>query len=329
MVTPPSCPGLHVEILVNGQPLQEYDDIDESSVPLNTITKYIEARSDVNFAVRARFDEGFLFPAGDIKFETTLDRRYEARCVIKAAKLFQAKGKISEGPTSRIGETTNALYKYRFKALDLGMLVLPCHFFTMTWKRCLPCPVEDTGPQVGEGLMRDIQAMGIITAKLQYIREIRPDEAKIGFRDSKSFGEIPEKAFKGQPKSHYGGIDLAIPMKIHWLNYDYIGNGPFVTVNFKYRSLDVLRALHIIPREPTPLPIEDRPIEDLNHDETREVLRLYKNREAEALKIKKEANNKRARSGSAETAGEDDVVIVDGPSHKRRCGGKSEVIVLE
>ena len=40
--------------------------------------------------------------------------------------------------------------------------------------------------------------------------------------------------------------------------------------------LDVLRALHIIPREPTPLPIEDRPIEDLNHDETREVLRLYK-----------------------------------------------------
>ncbi|QRD02502.1 hypothetical protein JI435_054430 [Parastagonospora nodorum SN15] len=308
MVTPPSCPGLHVEILVNGQPLQEYDDIDESSVPLNTITKYIEARSDVNFAVRARFDEGFLFPAGDIKFETTLDRRYEARCVIKAAKLFQAKGKISEGPTSRIGETTNALYKYRFKALDL---------------------VEDTGPQVGEGLMRDIQAMGIITAKLQYIREIRPDEAKIGFRDSKSFGEIPEKAFKGQPKSHYGGIDLAIPMKIHWLNYDYIGNGPFVTVNFKYRSLDVLRALHIIPREPTPLPIEDRPIEDLNHDETREVLRLYKNREAEALKIKKEANNKRARSGSAETAGEDDVVIVDGPSHKRRRGGDSEVIVLD
>ncbi|EAT87834.2 hypothetical protein SNOG_05443 [Parastagonospora nodorum SN15] len=255
MVTPPSCPGLHVEILVNGQPLQEYDDIDESSVPLNTITKYIEARSDVNFAVRARFDEGFLFPAGDIKFETTLDRRYEARCVIKAAKLFQAKGKISEGPTSRIGETTNALYKYRFKALDL---------------------VEDTGPQVGEGLMRDIQAMGIITAKLQYIREIRPDEAKIGFRDSKSFGEIPEKAFKGQPKSHYGG-----------------------------------------------------PIEDLNHDETREVLRLYKNREAEALKIKKEANNKRARSGSAETAGEDDVVIVDGPSHKRRRGGDSEVIVLD
>jgi hypothetical protein len=60
MATPPSCPGLHVEILVNGQLLQEYDDSDESSVPPNTITKYIEARSDVNFAVRVSFDKGFL-----------------------------------------------------------------------------------------------------------------------------------------------------------------------------------------------------------------------------------------------------------------------------
>jgi hypothetical protein len=143
--------------------------------------------------------------AGDIEFETTLDRRYKERCVIAAAKLFQANGEINEGPTCRIGETTNALYKYRFKALDLGMLVLPCHFFTMTWKICLLYPVEDTGPHVGEGLMRNIQAMGIITAKLRFIREIQPDEARISFRDSKSFGEIPEKAFKGQPKSHYGG----------------------------------------------------------------------------------------------------------------------------
>lgn len=66
MVTPPSCPGVIVEILVSGQPLPEYDDIDEGPILPNTVTKYIEAQSDAEFAVRVRFTDDLCYPAGDV-----------------------------------------------------------------------------------------------------------------------------------------------------------------------------------------------------------------------------------------------------------------------
>lgn len=44
-------PGLEVEILVDEGPLQEYDDEDEEIVP-TVVTKYIEAKSGVNFTIR-------------------------------------------------------------------------------------------------------------------------------------------------------------------------------------------------------------------------------------------------------------------------------------
>ena len=44
-------PGLKVEILIDGVPIQEYDDENEEIVP-NVVTKYIEAKSGVNFAIR-------------------------------------------------------------------------------------------------------------------------------------------------------------------------------------------------------------------------------------------------------------------------------------
>ena len=48
----PAFPGLTVEILVNGVPLQEYDDEDEELESPNTIAEYIEARSGTQFSVR-------------------------------------------------------------------------------------------------------------------------------------------------------------------------------------------------------------------------------------------------------------------------------------
>jgi hypothetical protein len=40
--------------------------------------------------------------------------------------------------------------------------------------------------------------------------------------------------------------------------------------------LATLRALHIIPREPTPLPLEERPEEELTPEELLQVVRILK-----------------------------------------------------
>jgi hypothetical protein len=124
MVIPPSCPGLNVEILVDGQPLQEYDDVDKNPVPPNTVTKYIEARSNVNFSIRAKFDAKFPFPAGHVQFKTSLDQQHTQGNLIPAQYLFHPEGTMNEGYFSHTGGETHDLYKYCFVALDLGMFSL-------------------------------------------------------------------------------------------------------------------------------------------------------------------------------------------------------------
>jgi hypothetical protein len=54
-------------------------------------------------------------------------------------------------------------------------------------------------------LAKDIQAMGIITVELQFFRTARMIQPRPNVFVGKTFGEISEKAFKGQPKSHHGG----------------------------------------------------------------------------------------------------------------------------
>lgn len=83
----------------------------------------------------------------------------------------------------------------------------------------------------------------------------------------------------------------SIPAEGYWLDCDYVGNEAFVTVHFKYRSLgkafllitlktsadinrsDGLRALQIVP---PPIPLEERPVEDLSHTELQEVVNKLK-----------------------------------------------------
>jgi hypothetical protein len=87
-------------------------------------------------------------------------------------------------------------------------------------------------------------------------------------------------------------ISLGLPVhtKCKWYEWDFIGNGPFVTARFKYRSLgksshalfssdtnfmttDALRALHVVP---PPVLLEERPEEELNVDELQELVKNLK-----------------------------------------------------
>jgi hypothetical protein len=74
------------------------------------------------------------------------------------------------------------------------------------------------------------------------------------------------------------------------VKFDYINDGPFVTANFKYRSiskqaldslydllsiqlLEALQALRVVPE---PLPLEERPEEELSLAELVELVRRLK-----------------------------------------------------
>jgi hypothetical protein len=127
MIILPLCPGVHLEVLVHGHPIQEYDDIDQGPVPPNTVTKYIEAPSDTEFAIRLKVTDAFLFPPSDLELRTSIDRDIVVRALIKSSDLFSAQGRIFEGRSCRIGYVSDALQKFRFTPLHVCMsnLVTP------------------------------------------------------------------------------------------------------------------------------------------------------------------------------------------------------------
>jgi hypothetical protein len=117
------------------------------------------------------------------------------------------------------------------------------------------------------------------------------------------------------------------------LSYDYVGasDRPFATFKFKYRSkgkqyylcrfyikgltrvVAALQSLLIVPRSPSPVPLEDRDVNTLTPEESRELIRRLRKREEAALPVKREQGVKRERSatvGHMEGGDDDEVSFV-------------------
>jgi hypothetical protein len=62
-------PRVEAEILINGVATQEYAD-EEDQVEVNTVTRYVEAKSGADFAIRFRFTQK---PKHDVSAEALVD----------------------------------------------------------------------------------------------------------------------------------------------------------------------------------------------------------------------------------------------------------------
>ncbi|KER00547.1 hypothetical protein AUEXF2481DRAFT_142753 [Aureobasidium subglaciale EXF-2481] len=81
---------------------------------------------------------------------------------------------------------------------------------------------------------------------------------------------------------------------------------PFATFQFRYRSRRVLQILCLIPRSPSPVPLEDRPEESLSREELLELLRRQKARQEEQITIKRELKRERVDDDESD----DELVVV-------------------
>ncbi|KAH6875377.1 hypothetical protein BKA58DRAFT_399585 [Alternaria rosae] len=158
--------------------------------------------------------------------------------------------------------------------------------------------------------------------------------------------QVPENTLKGQIRTHragYGGsvflednadsYSVSEPVahtKTTWVDYDDITESPFATFDFKYRSINALRALGLIPREPTPLRLEERPEEELSQDELRQLVKQFKEQKVAAVQVKKEAVDKRKRIDEAiESSDDEEVAVIRSRDRKRHRGADEEVIALD
>ncbi|KAF2740602.1 hypothetical protein EJ04DRAFT_571938 [Polyplosphaeria fusca] len=215
-------PGLEVDVVVDGTTLTEFNS-DEDETTVNTITKYIVARSGTNFEVRCRFTTGRIFKKPNLAHETT---------TIMSGARYEEGGHFF-------------LEKFAFSQLDItdNDHTLDCKNLTQT-----------------------LSALGQLEIRVWWISVGRrgKNREKINVQD------IGKKALKGRAVSHNMSLQNREATKaFKTSNTTYLEKDPFATFVFKYRSTDALKALYIIPRSPTPVALENRPIDVLTPEEMR------------------------------------------------------------
>ncbi|KAI4700113.1 hypothetical protein J4E81_004149 [Alternaria sp. BMP 2799] len=312
MAIAPGYPGLEVTINVDGQPLHEYDDDDEDPAPKAT-TKYIEARSDSNFSIVTRFSASFSTQY-HVRGRLSIDG-------VKMASWFWLREDLLRKPFERTSirwQEGGQPVKQKFSFAKLNI-------------------VEEARGSVPDvaALKQSLSTTGCITLSFQLIKSYREIEEKSFSAQVQlaALEEIPEKALKGDALSHQ--IVLSKPEKCsrystpRYGDYDYLDKEPFATFHFKYRSLASLRALRLVTvNDPAPVPLEERPEEDLTPAELRELLRRVRRRESESASIKQEPEATIRVKRERTTNDGDEVTYVE-TRQRKRPHVEQEIIVID
>ncbi|QDS76258.1 hypothetical protein FKW77_001479 [Venturia effusa] len=226
----PGFPGLKADILVNGVARREYvdpDSLDEDSP--NTVTTYIEAEDDANFAVQFRRDHRFKYQSHELCCTVSLDGKTVSRIA------------VGNNADPSYGSTVIDASYYN---TDNGSFKKKFLFSTLT---TCDAPIKT----LDQKLLKEIKALGQITIEVH--RVVTSGEClQISKTKEVAFatGDISEKALK-----------------------------------------DDLKAELIIPRSESPVPLENRPLEDLSLEEMRELLKRQRQQIEEAARVKREGRN--------------------------------------
>ncbi|TLD18923.1 ATP-dependent RNA helicase [Venturia nashicola] len=295
----PDLPGLEAKVVVNGIVCEEHsipNDVSEDGSSF--VTKYIEATPGAKFEVHVA-----------IRSET-LALRNNDMCV-----WVKVDGQIVLKPVWRKGQ---GISKARV-VQGLG------EQSSMGWiRRDLVFSGIKTDDNYNRTINKEfkqrIDKLGQITMEFYRVKVGQQVEAK-AFEWSNGDETLPEKALKGRSLSHKIGLSsTSIPITTpHRLSSEYLDDldNPYATICFRYRSLRDLKAEMIVPRSPSPVPLDRRPIEELSREE---MIELLKTKEEHAVRIQQEnIRIKRERASPPSSIHEDneDLSVVE-PTPKRR-----------
>ncbi|MCJ1386482.1 hypothetical protein MMC17_009608 [Xylographa soralifera] len=251
--------GIWASVVVDGQSLVEYDeDVNEIYGIFrdsNIIVKYVEAISAARFEVRFGWDVLDLKGCEGLMFQVDLDGKYMDAAVC-SFKNKTSSGHLHSARRCVDGQWTQE--QFRFAEI---------------------ISVDGQSGSMDSSEASDLASIGKIVLCVCRVKNIRQSTTVTTTANVRTgpaiSGTIPEKALKGRALSHKTSLDP--PEKIaalRSLHSDYIDkvDSPFVKFEFRYRSRRALQIEGIIPRSPSPIPLEDRPVESLTREEAIELL---------------------------------------------------------
>ncbi|KAI5256730.1 hypothetical protein E4T42_01510 [Aureobasidium subglaciale] len=159
----------------------------------------------------------------------------------------------------------------------------------------------------------ELKDLGTITAEFRVGISQKEEHYEKPYHDTSNkptvgHENVHEKHLKGQAISQQAklGDPSCIP-ELNTVRVRYLNDcEPFATFQFRYRSRRDLQNLCLIPRRPSPVPLEDRPEESLSREELLELLRRQEARQEEQITIKRELKRERVDNDESD----DELVVV-------------------
>ncbi|KAH7125781.1 hypothetical protein B0J11DRAFT_487707 [Dendryphion nanum] len=303
-------PGVTANVCVNDVAVREYndDDVEEEDGQVS-VTKYIEATSEAPFKLEISFQEHHRTAHG-VDIIVFLDGENVFQCVLRHYKL-----KTTMTCTGWRGWADGSFCTRKFRFTELKI-------------------AEDIAPSSIE-TREALKRAGQISVKLRRITNIRSSTVTsrrwTGTSQEQYYpNAVSEKDLKGKTITHCAKLDLATPScSPGSLSRDLIDKTPFAQFVFKYRSREALKSLLVIPRTPIPVPLEDRPVESLTHQEALELLRRQKENAARNITIEPVIK----REHMSDDDDDDDEIFITSSKRAKSCSTidqkRVEVIELD
>ncbi|EGP82883.1 uncharacterized protein MYCGRDRAFT_96993 [Zymoseptoria tritici IPO323] len=280
-----AAPGISAIILVDGEPLKEYIDntIEDGD---DTVTRFVEALSDKNFRILLQVEKGTEITRAAVSFAIFVDGESLANPFI---------------PTSWF-QSSNGTSIIEGKELPNGM-IQKLKFITLE-------TVSD-----GRGFVKgasDMSVLGTVIVDVSFVDIVAVETFDELSKNSALGGPgiVHEEAIKGEAITH--GVNFENPVALGqdptevWTSYNE-DQKSYSRIVLKYRSLEALQSMGIIPRAPSPEPIERRAPETLTLEEIVELQKSFVSQQAKKdtmVKIKRErGENARPRKRSRLTPG--------------------------
>ncbi|KAK5720873.1 hypothetical protein LTR15_006835 [Elasticomyces elasticus] len=268
-----SIPGIEVRLRAENKNLQEYDDnADELCIP-NIARRFVEAVTGAEFQIELKLNRFTLIPP---------NRLDSVACLVHLDGVYAtgAVADINDAPCVIVNRTENVAGRFYKRTMNFAELVTD------------DTPVKHIKPE-------SVANLGEVKVECTWFRKAGP----------------PIPALKGRAVSHTTKLGDRKPCAASNEQpgtYPY-GVKPFATYIFKYRSkrtlylpasfnamlIDILGDLQIegvLPRTPSPLPLEERDPDSLTAEEARELVRQMRATQKDNVQVKRE---KRERSGTA------------------------------
>ncbi|KAK5710576.1 hypothetical protein LTR15_012905 [Elasticomyces elasticus] len=255
MVTTDLLPGIAFSVTVNGQALEEYEDHDQEPEDRKVI-RYVEACSGQTFEIRTTAQKGFKTSGGCLAMDIYIDG--------------------SDEPVDRplIRNVRSKSDKYTHVSLGCQKSMNEARLYCFA-----PLKTAEDGPTF-MGDPTKVKDLGSIVIKLQLrhaLQTLQPSDEDVASRFEKKaqgVGALSEKSVKGHAFSHTVSLGDAVATGTTNLFRTTAVGGvpdPYAIIEFRYRSLESLKAMLIIPRTPSPPPLEDRDFDSLSREELQQL----------------------------------------------------------